>query len=465
MKKTIIVYGEYDGIENNAIKLLSNTILDYTMKYPVCVCCKDFTEDSDARCIFIGTKENNPFIKKLSSKVLSHNEEYYIKVENDNIIIEGSDPAGVLYGCVDFEAKYITPNSNTHNHLTYFKNIFEDTLPDFEYSSHPSIKERGLWTWGHVIYDYKGYIDNMVLLKMNTLIVWNDFVPVNAKEMIEYAHNNNIRVIWGFPWGWDTACGEIDVRNIDKFTDGIIAEYENSYAPLGVDGIYFQSFTEVNEDTIDGVLVADAVTEFVNKTADIIFAKYPDLELQFGLHATSVRNKLEYIKKVNPKITIVWEDCGAFPFHYLPEMIDDFEDTCDLTRKIMSLRGENERFGTVLKGLVCLDWTTFEHQEGSYMLGTSSLKMQKNRTDRKRDIWRYVQAYWLRNADKAYDMIKLMKEESNGKTCVTALVEDGMFETKLCYPVALFGQMLWDCDSNLKDLMCETALSDYVEFI
>lgn len=464
MKKTVIVYGEYTGIEYRAIKCLTDTILTHTLKYPVITSCKDFKEENNARVIFIGTKENNPFIKKLSDKVLSHSEEYYIKVSDDTIIIEGSDAAGVLYGCVDFEAKYITPNSHTHNHLTYFKNIFEETLPDFEYSSHPAIKERGLWTWGHVIYDYAGYIDNMVRLKMNTLIVWNDCVPVNAKEMIEYAHNSNIKVIWGFPWGWDTACCEIDVRNIENCTDSIISEYENSYAPLGVDGIYFQSFTEVNEDSIDGVLVAEAVTEFVNKTADIIFAKYPDLELQFGLHATSVRNKLEYIKNVNPKITIVWEDCGAFPFHYLPENIDDFEGTCKLTKEIMSLRGENDKFGTVLKGLVCLDWTTFEHQEGSFLLGTASPKMCKNRTDRKHDIWRYVQAYWLRNADKAYEMIKLMQKESSGNTLITALVEDGMFETKLCYPVALFGQMLWDTDSDLKDIMCETALSDYVEF-
>ena len=98
MKKTVIVYGEYSGIEYNAIKCLTDTILDYTMKYPVLVSCKDFTEDSDARLIFIGTKENNPFIKKMSTAKLTHSEEYYIKISGDNIIIEGSDPAGVLIG-------------------------------------------------------------------------------------------------------------------------------------------------------------------------------------------------------------------------------------------------------------------------------------------------------------------------------------------------------------------------------
>ena len=57
-----------------------------------------------------------------------------------------------------------------------------------------------------------------------------------------------------------------------------------------------------------------------------------------------------------------------------------------------------------------------------------------------------------------------MSKLKKGNLCITALVEDGMFETKLCYPVALFGQMLWDTDSDLRDIMCEMALSDYVEF-
>lgn len=463
MKKTVIVYGNYSGIQINAIKYLSETVLDYTGKFPVCISHTEFKEDENSRYIFIGTKENNPYIKKLSEKKLTHREEYYIKVFNDNAIIEGSDEGGVLYGCIDFYGKYIVNYRNTHA-KDYFKNIFENKLPDFEYSSYPLIRDRGLWTWGHVIYDYKGYIDSMVRLKMNTVIIWNDYVPVNAAEMIEYAHNSNIKIFWGFPWGWDTACDKIDIKSLDKLCDSVIEEYEKSYAKLGGDGIYFQSFTELSQETIGGILIAQAVTDFVNQTAEKLFKKHPTLELQFGLHATSVKERLDYIKNINPKITITWENCGAFPYDGIPQNIKNFDNTCDFTKKIISLRGENEKFGAVPKGFTGLDWSAFEHQGGRYYLGHSSEHMQADRLRRKENIWRYVQAYWLKNADKALEMIRLMQNESNGNICITALVEDGMLERRLYYPVALFAQMLWDCSAALSDIMCETALNSYVTF-
>ena len=62
-------------------------------------------------------------------------------------------------------------------------------------------------------------------------------------------------------------------------------------------------------------------------------------------------------------------------------------------------------------------------------------------------------------------MIKLIQAQSDGNVYLTALVEDGMFEKKLYYPVALFAQMLWDCNADLKDLICDTALCDNIEFI
>lgn len=44
----------------------------------------------------------------------------------------------------------------------------ESPLPDFELNSRPAVKNRGIWTWGHVIYDYRSFIDNMVMLKLST---------------------------------------------------------------------------------------------------------------------------------------------------------------------------------------------------------------------------------------------------------------------------------------------------------
>ena len=48
--------------------------------------------------------------------------------------------------------------------------------------------------------------------------------------------------------------------------------------------------------------------------------------------------------------------------------------------------------------------------------------------------------------------------------CAFALVEDGMFEENVMYPVALYSEMLWDCHRDVKSMMREVALRGYVCF-
>lgn len=464
MKKNVIVYGELQtGIQKKAVAILSEFLLDYNYDYPACYRYNEEYTRDNARYFYIGTRDNNPCIKELSGEVLKHSEEYRIVVKDDTVYIEGSDDSGVLYGCIDFFDKYIIKCEYPHDDR-YQINCFENTLPDFEYSSYPSIKNRGLWTWGHVIYDYKGYIDNMVKLKLNTVTIWNDCVPVNAKEMVQYAHDCGIKVIWGYSWLWSTDCKKIELDKLGDYSEGIFAQYEKEYSHLDGDGIYFQSATETNVECIGGIVVADAITRFVNKTSALFFEKYPDLELQFGLHATSVKRNLKYILETDPRIRIIWEDVGAFPFSYIPNDIKTFEETKELVRKISKLRGEEERFGVVTKGLTKLDWFTFEHPDAPRFIGVSSKVMKEDRIVRKRKIWRYLQAYWLVNADKALEMVHFMKEIKDGDLYVSALVEDGMFEENVMYPVALFAEMLWDADGDVKAMMSQVALRNYIDF-
>ena len=64
------------------------------------------------------------------------------------------------------------------------------------------------------------------------------------------------------------------------------------------DGIYFQSFTETTEQELDGRSIADVVVPWVNG----ICASHPEkrpTELQFGLHATSVAQKLDRIASLS----------------------------------------------------------------------------------------------------------------------------------------------------------------------
>ena len=455
MKKTYIVYNGNLNDFKKAIECVTKILVSCTGAYPACISLAEYTPKADSRCVFLD----------ITPKALKRKEEYLIKIQNDDIYISGFDKAGLLYGCVDLYNKYIVPNNLTHRHSYYYKNIFEDTLPNAHICFAPSVSNRGIWTWGHVIYDYRSFIDNMLLCKMNTLIVWDDFVPVNAREMVEYAHQNCIKVIWGFSWLWDTGFSTVTPEIINQSIDGIINKYETEYAHLGGDGIYFQSFTELKEETLNGMLVAEAVTDFVNTTGGRLLDRHPELELEFGLHATSVKQKTEYISKVDKRIRIVWEDCGAFPFDYLAENTDGFEQTKVFAQKAAKLRGEDDRFGVVLKGFISLNWAEFEHQHGGFYLGASSKQMRLKRTKQRRGIWRYVQAHWLSNADKAYEMIKAVAKERAGDLYITALVEDGMFEEKIYYPVALYSEMLWNTESDIKTLQTDVALRSYVDFV
>ena len=445
MKQNVLVYTNRSGVTATAVRTLTQILLRHTGLYPICMSAEAYRPAQDLRPFFLTVAHAVP-------------QSYTITVKNDEVHLCGGDENGLLYACLDFEAKYLLKARLTHNHMPYFTDVFAAALPDCELKSVPAVRDRGLWTWGHTIVDYRGYLDNMVRAKLNTLIVWNDHVPVNAQEIVSYAHDCGVKLYWGYSWCWDTDCKTFDLSRIDEYVEQIAQEYETTYAHLGGDGIYFQSFTELHEETIGGVLIADAVTQLVNRAAGRILDKHPNLDIQFGLHATSVRNRLDYIARTDPRVRITWEDCGAFPYAYLPEHIDGFEDTCAFARKLLNLRGEKEKFGSVLKGFTCLDWTCFEHLRGPHLMGISAADTLQQRVDRKKEIWRVVQAYWLRNAKYAHEMIRILASEGNGNLCITALVEDGAFEARLPYPVALWAEMLWNPAADLGNLLCDTAL-------
>ena len=465
MKKIAIFYGAVQNdLQKRAIEELSTILLDYTLEYPVCAPCGDPLENEDFRRIYVGTKQNNPYIKKISEAQLTAPESYAITVEDDTVTIEGFDDAGVLYGVIDFYNRYIIKFEHPNTEDIRWTNLFaKDKLPAFSYSSAPSVKRRGLWTWGHVIYDYRQYLHNMMKLKMNSVIIWNDHAPVNAEEIIAYAHSCNIKVYWGYSWLWGTNCAAVDLNSLEGKSQSIFQKYEQEYAHLGADGIYFQTFTEIWDDNIRGVIIADAAAKFVNETSALFFEKYPDMEIQFGLHSNSVYNKLDFIKTVDPRVHIIWENCGDFPFSYHVGE-ESFEKTKDFVCDIATLRGKDDRFGVVTKAIVALDWPSFEHLRGPQCIGVSSEHMRRNRIERKSRIWKNVQATWLVNPDKAHQMIKHMSDLKNGDLLMCALVEDGMFEENIMYPVALYSEMLWSCNEDTKKLVENVAMRSYVTF-
>jgi hypothetical protein len=300
----------------------------------------------------------------------------------------------------------------------------------------------------------------MVSLKMNTLILWNDYPPQNSRELIDYAHTYGVKVYYGFAWGWDTRFDKIDPAHTEELTEAVVREYEEKYASLGLDGIYFQSFTEIWGDTLAGVVIADAVTEFVNRTAGRILENHPDLEILFGLHATSVMNRLPSIAKTDPRVSIIWENSGAFPYSYDPFDIGRFDETIDFHDRTRNLR-ETGGFGAVLKGLTKLDWRYFVHQSGDFILGEDGADAVRKNADERRKMWRHVQAYWIRNAECVTRILRRFGRDD----MITFLAEDGAIEAYLPYPLALAAEMMWDDTRDTADILAETALRADVEFM
>ncbi len=473
-----IVYSKYTGCEKKAVELLSGEMGSlicrdagrYTLYTIPCVIADTAVVNKNS--VIIGTYDCNPIIKKYIAKVEIPDDGYVIKVmdnpENPElklVILTALSPREVFYAAVDFIDDYFVKAAHVRSNIYYHDELFNFKLKDYYVASAPAIKNRNIFTWATPICDWRGYIDNAARLKFTEIILWNDYVPLNAKEVVDYAHEYGIHIIWGFAWGWSRNCKDVDFDNLAELTRQIIKTYEEEYLPTNADGIYFQSFTEMEDEYIGDKLVAEVVTEFVNKTAEKILEKHPGLLLQFGLHATSVNKRLEYIQKVDSRVDIIWEDCGAFPYSYSPNMStkEEFENTVKFTEKMLTLR-ENARDGVLYKGHLTLDWEGdhFVHQSGPYVMGMENEKTIKNDRAMERAMWKDFQANWILNGKFAYDMTRCIMNCGNKKTSIGVA---GNLANGIWFPAALLSQILWECDKEYDEILVKTLRRRCVDMV
>lgn len=474
MKKNFaLVLDCYDGITKKAADMVAGTLASY-LGYevlPVLTYDKMLGDMlSERTVIAIGCVDSHPILAKALERgfitVPTRSEGYavyvgksYLAEENDIVLIAAHDENGVLYGCSDFCNNYLAMLGFSGNLFTTgnFDHILDRDLVPYSVSTAPEIPTRAIWTWGHMIYDYRGFFENMARLRLNEAVIWNDACPINAQDVVSYAHSLGIKIIWGYTWGWDQSSKLEKVVSqsgdelIRRIKEKAIETFEKEYKGCG-DGIYFQSFTEIYKDSVNGKNVAAEVTRLVNETAGELLDRYPELHIQFGLHATSVKTKTQIIAGVDPRVHIVWEDCGAFPYAYSTKDTDRFEETLELTEKLVTLRGENERFGAVLKGLVCLDWQRFVHFSNSFVMGEYPRDYILKRAEEKSSLWQVVTAGWLRHAELARKTVALVAQKAN-EPILEMLVEDGCFEVKIPMPVALLAEMFWSSDEECEVLL------------
>lgn len=472
-KRWRLVFGCYEGIEKFALNELQRAVQNY-LPYTLAVSSAGSAPPADdEHRILLGTMKNHPRIRELCAKnIIPEGPEGYGVVclpgpgdGAKTIVLAGHDAAGVLYAVEDFNARILGLNNAPDDPG---KNAdIPGRLSMSPISGRPRIMNRGIWTWGYVIYDYRRFLDNMARLRMNMLTLWNDTPPVNMPEIIDYAHERGIKIVLGFHWGWGYDFDLSDTHHLLEVKDNVLRTYQKEYAGLKHDGIYFQTNTENSIREVNGVPRAKRVCQFVNDTGRALLAEYPALRIQFGVHATSIQDDYPFFRDLDERITLVWEDAGVIPYSYeaAPKNagrhpgLDDFESTLAYSLKISRLR-EGREFALVPKGFSKLRWDTeFEHH-GPFVLGERSESFIHRRLLERKAALDQGNALWLKHYKLAVRFFREIIKAGQDRITATALVEDGLFESSIPFSVALFAQILWDPFTD-EDEMAANAMSAY----
>lgn len=450
----IIYSGNYEGITKRAINLLSKEagrlLIREEMVYSIYVlpCEREGCEVSKC-AFFIGLYDESDTIRRYIAPDELPEGGFAIKVvrnpdDEDGrfVFLTARSELELFYSVVSFLDDYINMHA-PHGGANIMPDlIFNSPISEGFYSEVPDHKIRSIFTWGHSINSYRDYIDNMARVKLNEVIIWNDFVPLNIDEIIDYAHSYGIRVVLGYSWGWreiGNKATEITEETINNLKNLIVRTYREQYAPVKCDGIYFQSFTERNEERVGGRLISEMVTEMVNDVAQQLWQITPDLRLIFGLHASSVKNRLAEISKVDPRIEILWEDCGSFPFNYssLAPTEQAFEETLDFVKQILNIRG-GRGVGFAFKSIMMLDWTKVVRQTGPYVMGENAPEIADHDRRLRAKSWRIYASDWMANGVYAHRMMEFIRKN---QLTDTAMCIAGTFDGGIYLPFALYAQM------------------------
>ena len=465
-----IVYTKYEGVAKRAIHLLSKEAGRYLIResgvYRIHVlpCEKEGCEVSK-NAFFVGCYQDSGVIREYVREDEIPSDGFLVKVvqspvDEDGrfVILTAHSEQELFYAAVSFLDDYIPENAPHGGSNRMPDLIFDRPLPITSYTERPDHQTRSVFTWGHSINDYRAYIDNMARLKLNELILWNDYVPLNVSEIVDYAHAYGIKVVLGYSWGWNEMrekSKHITAQSIALAKENAIKEYRERYADIACDGIYFQSFTERHEEIVDGKPTASLVTDMVNEVASELWKITPRLRLIFGLHATSVKARLEEIARVDPRIEILWEDTGEFPYSYESRVHDEgaFQETLAFTKKLLDLRG-GVGVGLVFKGVMMLDWSKFVHQSGPYVMGENSEWVAMHDRAVRASAWREYAADWLASGARAAEMLRFINLNKRGEVnmCIAGTFDGGIY-----LPEALCAQMYRHCEADYGEMLRRVA--------
>ncbi len=465
-----IIYTKYEGITKRAIELLSKEAGALLIREPyvysiyVLPCEKEGAAISK-NAFFVGCYNDSPLIQKYVGADEIPDNGYLVKViknpddeEGRFVILTANDEQNVFYSVVSFLDDYIFDYAPECGSNRMADRIFDTPLTECSYTKLTDNKTRSIFTWGHSINSYRKYIDNMARLKFNEVIIWNDYIPVNIVDIIDYAHSYGIKVILGYSWGWREIGNkslEITDEKIESVKKIAIEQFREQYANVPCDGIYFQSFTERKEESVGGKLISRLVVDMVNDIANKIWEIKPEIRIIFGLHATSVKNRLDEIARVDSRMEIMWEDCGAFPYDYASYVRTEegYQETLKFTKEILELRG-GVGVGLAFKAVMMLDWSKAVGQHGPFVMGENSDIIADHDRFIRATAWRKYSADWMRNGDRAKEMLDFIKANKLDEVniCLAGTLDGGIY-----LPFALLGEMFYNCDGSYGDILRRTS--------
>lgn len=465
-----IIYTKYEGVTKRGINLLSKEVGARVIRdlgvYRIHVLpCEAEGCKITKNAFFVGLYEDSKIIPKYVAASEVSKDGFLVKViknpedeEGRFVILTAHNELELFYAVVSFLDDYIPENAPEHGSNFMPDLIFDSPLKEGSYSEVPDNKARSIFTWGHSINNYRAYIDNMARLKFNELILWNDYIPLNINDIIDYAHSYGIKVILGYSWGWKeigNKSAEISDESLANVKAIAISEYRDKYSAISCDGIYFQSFTERQEQSVGGRLISAVVVDLVNEIAGEIWKITPNLRILFGLHATSVKQHLSEIARVDSRMEIFWEDCGSYPYSYSSRVKDEvaYQDTLKFTKEILELRG-GKGVGLVFKGVMMLDWTKFVNQSGPYVMGENDSRVAAHDKRLRASSWRIYNANWMKYGAYALQMVRFIKENklSDVDMCLAGTFDGGIY-----LPMALCAQMFRTANEDYPDVLRRTA--------
>lgn len=458
-----VVYGSLDGCEGRAVELLTSELGDILLREPgryathvlPCRSAEEMTSVT-GNVFLVGTPTSNRALTDYLPSAGIPDGGYVVRCVADKardvIVMAGATPAAVIWAVSDFCLDGMTALQPHRGNGIYFpREVFAD--PDtfrsgrricknkqsaYEVSRAPQTRIRSIFTWAHPIDDYREYLRNMARLKLNRVYLWNDYPPLNAKEIVEWAHSWGIEVFWGFPWGWDTDCRARGRSDQARLAASVLEDWRKNWRDLPGDGIYFQTFTETSGEKIGDETIAQLAVRLVNEVAAEILKEKPDQRIVFGLHATSVRNEMDTIAKVNPRLEILWEDPPQYPYSInFPSSMRDGKKDFAFVDEIIS--DKKHPVGIVWKSQLLQDWHYWRHQAGPYVLGVTSRRTYEADKMLQDQLWKNYTAKWIENASVAWGEAKRVHDVGAHVELNCAV----MFNGPIRFPTAFMAEIFF----------------------